>query len=36
MVFVKLSTWPEFTNPDRMHDCMAAFHAIAREMGRDL
>lgn len=36
MVFVKLSTWPEFTNPDRMKDCMAAFHAIARALGRNL
>ena len=36
MVFVKLSTWPEFTNPDRMQDCMSAFRAIARALGRDL
>ncbi|MFD1158234.1 serine hydrolase domain-containing protein [Roseovarius aestuarii] len=36
MVFVKLSTWPEFTNPSRVRDCMAAFHAIARALGRDL
>ena len=36
MVFVKLSTWPEFTNPDRMRDCMAAFRAIAGAVGREL
>jgi len=36
MVFVKLATWPEFTNPERMHDTMRAFHAIARAMGRDV
>lgn len=36
MVFVKLSTWPEFTNPERMKDCMNAFRAISRAMGRHL
>lgn len=36
MVFVKLSTWPDFTDADLLKDCMAAFHAIARAFGRDL
>lgn len=36
MVFVKLSTWPEFTDATRMADCMAAFRAIAQTMGREL
>lgn len=35
MVFVKLSTWPVFTDPDRMRECMRAFHAIAAALGRD-
>lgn len=34
MVFVKLSTWPDATNPQRMKDTVAAFHAIAGYFGR--
>ncbi len=34
MVCVKLSTWPEFDSADRTRNAAAAFHAIARAMGR--
>lgn len=35
MVFVKLSTWPDFVDPTLQNESMAAFHAIARALGRD-
>ena len=36
MVFVKLSTWPDFVDATLQNESMAAFHAIARALGRDL
>ncbi len=36
MVFVKLSTWPDFLDVDRKRNFLAACHAIAREFGRDV
>ncbi|WP_206198082.1 serine hydrolase domain-containing protein [Shimia sediminis] len=33
MVAVKLSTWPDFRNPEFLRETLAAFHAISRAFG---